>query len=130
MVLLPPEPPRPAQTSGFNCFIITGWMAGGCCAKTDAAEITAAAASTEISTVFIAGPFPQRTIDPGNPKAQIPNAKSEMRFGMQVWGFARDLGFGIWAFATASNTRRSRRRNHRHMADSTDRPVLLVAGRR
>src|SRR6266446_1321291 len=36
MVLLPPAPPRPTHTSGFNCFIVSG--GGGCCAMADGAS--------------------------------------------------------------------------------------------
>src|SRR5262249_16946020 len=34
IVLLPPAPPRPAQTSGFNCFMVIGGGACGCCCAT------------------------------------------------------------------------------------------------
>src|SRR5258708_4777111 len=34
IVLFPPEPPRPAQTSGFNCFMVIGGGACGCCCAT------------------------------------------------------------------------------------------------
>src|SRR5512132_4092203 len=70
-------------------------MAGGACANAVAAETTAAAASTEILSVFIAGSFPARTIDlksqNPNPKSQIPR-KSRLGF----WTWDLDLGLGIW----------------------------------
>jgi hypothetical protein len=37
IVLLPPAPPRPAQTSGFNIFMVS--FGAGCCAHADAAKI-------------------------------------------------------------------------------------------
>src|SRR5438874_4348808 len=43
IVLFPPAPPRPAQTSGFSIFMVIGGGAcGGCCAPIDVTTSTTA----------------------------------------------------------------------------------------
>src|SRR3954471_12962230 len=53
MVLLPPDPPRPAHTSGLICFIITGGGACGACASTEAADSRTLAAIADTWSRFI-----------------------------------------------------------------------------
>src|SRR6266850_2448073 len=53
IVLLPPAPPRPAHTSGFNCFMVIGGGAGGaCCALTEVASAPHATTANPIRRVF------------------------------------------------------------------------------
>src|SRR5262245_52252277 len=46
IVLFPPEPPRPAQTSGFNIFIVIGGGGGGACGACCALPKVASAPDT------------------------------------------------------------------------------------
>src|SRR5215467_15489193 len=73
IVLLPPAPPRPTQTSGFNIFMVS--FGAGCCAHADTAKILPAnRAIAEQKTLFFViriFPFGYRTLLPGLCKTQI-----------------------------------------------------------
>src|SRR5262249_10966573 len=73
IVLLPPAPPRPTQTSGFNIFMVS--FGAGCCAHADTAKILPAnRAIAEPKTLFFViriFPFEYRTLLPGLCTTQI-----------------------------------------------------------